>query len=328
MSVLTSRLSSRAEEFDPNEFRMSVGDHLEDLRRHLIFGLIGVFVAFFGCLIIAKSFLLPIIAGPLIRALREADVSPQLFFTGVADPFMVYLRVSMIGAFVISGPWLIFQAWRFVATGLYAKERRLATKFLPVALLLFAAGVTFVWFIILPLTLKFFIGFGTTINLPAGFDAAPKVPVSAEQVVTIPTLAGDPAEPVPLQLWFDETTQRLKMSVDGQTRVIAFGSNKLAAPMITLPDYVNLVLVLLVVFGISFQMPLLVAGLIRTGIVLPQTLREQRRIVYFVMVVAACAITPGDIIVATLGLIIPLIALFEAGIWLGERGSPASAKPS
>ena len=65
--------------------------------------------------------------------------------------------------------------------------------------------------------------------------------------------------------------------------------------------------------------PIVVMALIRTGIVQPEVLRQQRRYVYFVMVVAACVITPGDVIIMTISLIGPLILLYEAGIWLGER---------
>ena len=53
-------------------------------------------------------------------------------------------------------------------------------------------------------------------------------------------------------------------------------------------------------------------------------MRQHRRHVYFVMVVAACMITPGDVIIMTISLIGPLIFLYEAGIWLGERGMPRS----
>ncbi len=324
MSGTVKPLSYRRSDFDPDDFRMSVGDHLEDLRRHLILALVGLVIAFVGCLVVAKGFLLPFIAGPLIQALRDADVSPQLHFTSVSDPFMVFLRVSMIGAFVLGGPWVIYQTWRFVASGLYPKERKAMVRYLPLSMLLFGAGVMFVWYVILPLTLSFFIGFGTTIKLPAGFEDSTPVAVDTADVQTVPRLAGDPADPVPLQLWFDETTDRLKLYVDGQIRVVPFGSNNLAAPMITLPDYVSLVLVLLIVFGLSFQMPLVVAGVVRAGIVPAQTLRDQRKLVYFALVIAACLITPGDVVTATIGLIVPLILLFEAGVWLGERGQTAS----
>jgi sec-independent protein translocase protein TatC len=321
----------RRDDFDPDSYRMSVGDHLEELRSHLIKAGIGVLIAFVGCLAIAQWVLLPFIAGPLIEALRENDVSPQLYQTGVADPFMVYLRLSLIGAFVISGPWVIYQAWSFIAAGLYPKERRAATRFLPLSFFLFFGGVTFVWWVILPLTLGFFLGFASKIPLPTGLEDAPAVAVEAGAVGRVDVVAGNPEPLEPFAVWFDSVTQRFKLAVpdrDGEVRVrvIPFGSENLVAPIITLPDYVNLVLVLLIVFGISFQLPLVVAGLVRSGIVPAATLRGQRRLVYFAMVVVACVVTPGDVVTATIGLLGPLILLFEAGIWLGERGRARAAR--
>ncbi len=316
--------------FDPDNFRMSVGDHLEELRSRLIKAVLGAFVAFFGCLIVAKQYLLPVIAGPLIQAHYDNELNPQLYFTGVTDPFFVYLRLSMIGAFVIAGPWLIWQAWGFVASGLYKNERRAITKFLPLSLALFFGGIAFVWFFILPITLSFFLGWAMTIPLPASYESAAVVDVEPGTIPQIPVLAGDPADPPPMGIWFDSTLYRLKVylphdgtgadDATGEVRVIPFSSANLAAPIITLPDYVNLVLVLLIVFGLSFQLPLAVMAVIRGGLVDAEVLRRQRRVVYFAMVFLACAITPGDIITATVGLIGPLILLYEIGIWLGERG--------
>ena len=308
---------------------MSVGDHLDELRARLILALGGVAVAFVGCLLVAKQHLLPFVAGPLIEVLAENDLSPQLYQTTVADPFMVYLRLSLIGAFVLGGPWVIYQVWRFVVVGLYEQERRAATRFLPVSILLFAGGVAFVWYAILPLTLSFFIYFSTTIPLPAGLDDAPPVAVGPEVPRSVlPQFAGNPTPPIPYERWFDTTSGRLKMYLpDGEgdliPRVIPFGSANLVAPIITLPDYVNLVLMLLIVFGLSFQMPLAVAAVIRSGLATAEAIRGQRRLVYLGMVVLACVATPGDVVTATVGLIVPLILLFELGIWLGDRGETA-----
>ncbi len=316
--------------FDPESFRMPVGDHLEDLRRHLILALVGVAVAFAFCLVIAKRILVPFVAGPLIAALESAEVNPQVFFTGVADPFFVYLRVSMVGAFVLSGPWVIYQAWRFVATGLYQKERRLATKALPASIGLFLAGIAFVWFVILPLTLRFLLVWAMTIPLPSGFGDALPVPQEQVEQRFFPLAAGNPDPPQVGQFWYDTSAGQVKLYVPDEegalrVRVLNFGSDNLATPIITLPDYVSLVLMLLIVFGVSFQMPLVVSGLIKAGIFSPTDLRAQRRMVYFVMVILACVVTPGDVIAATLGLIGPLIVLYELGIWLGERGQRQAA---
>lgn len=322
----------RGEDFDPDTFRMSVGDHLEELRWRLFKALIGVFVAFFGGLIVAKSYLLPYIARPLIDALKAADVTPQMFFTNVTDPFFVYLRVSMIAAFVAAGPWVLWQGWQFIAAGLYKRERKAITRYLPLSLALFFGGIAFAWWVVLPWTLSFFLGWSMTIPLP---DPPPTQFVSDAAVASVPVVQGDPASPKPGDMWFNAATQQFKFQVPvsdgsggtkGITRVLTFNPTNLAAPIITLPQYVSLVLVMLIVFGLSFQIPIVVMALIRMDLVEPATLRQQRKYVYFVLVVAACMITPGDVIIMTVSLIGPLILLYEAGIWLGERESHRAAR--
>lgn len=312
-------------DFNPDDYRMSVGDHLEELRSRLIRALAGVFVAFFGCLIIAKSYLLPYVAGPLIAALRGADVTPQMFFTNVTDPFFVYLRLSMIGAFIVAGPWVLWQGWQFVAAGLYVKERRAVTRFLPLSMGLFFAGIAFAWWIVIPWTLSFFLGWSMTIPLP---DQPESMFVADAPALVVPVIEGDPVGAEIGQMWFNTISQQFKIQVPsgdpaqprGYARVMAFNPTNLAAPIITLPQYVSLVMVMLITFGLSFQLPVVVMALIRSGIVEADMMRQQRRYVYFVMVIAACMITPGDVIIMTISLIGPLILLYEAGIWLGERG--------
>ena len=320
--VAGPRFSLRGPEFDPDDYRMSVGDHLEELRSRLLRAVVGVVVAFMGCLLVTKQYLLPFVTRPMIAALRAADVTPQMFFTDVTDPFFVYLKISMIGAVVLAGPWVIYQGWQFVAAGLYPGERRAATRYLPFSLGLFFAGIAFVWFAVLPLTLNFFLSWSMTIPLP---DPPAEAVVADAPVLTVPVVRGDPAAPGDGQVWFNALSQQLKVRLgtgpDAITRGIAFNPTNLAAPIITLPQYVTLVLVMVVVFGLSFQLPLVVMALIRTGLVEAAVLRAQRRYVYFAMVIAACAITPGDVITATIALIGPLILLYELGIWVGDRGA-------
>jgi sec-independent protein translocase protein TatC len=229
----------------------------------------------------------------------------------------------MIAAFVVAGPWVLWQAWQFIAAGLYKHERKAVTRYLPLSLALFFGGIAFAWWIVLPWTLSFFLGWSMTIPMP---DEAPTKLVVDAPMFSIPVLEGDPQAPAVGQMWFNTLSQQLKIqhpgdaeSPEGVTRVLAFNPTNLAAPIITLPQYVSLVLMMLIVFGLSFQIPIVVMALIRTGIVEPEILRQHRKYVYFVMVVAACVITPGDVIIMTISLIGPLIILYEAGIWLGER---------
>src|SRR4051794_28146402 len=154
-----SAKSSKGEDhFNPDDFRMTVGEHLEDLRRRLILGLTGYVVAFAICLALGKH-VIWIFCRPLEMALIHHDINPQVYFTDVAGPFVVYMEISMISAAVLASPWLIYQLWQFVAAGLYPKERRLVTKYLPLSIALLIAGVITLYFLVLPLSLEFFIEF-------------------------------------------------------------------------------------------------------------------------------------------------------------------------
>ena len=93
----------------------------------------------------------------------------------------------------------------------------------------------------------------------------------------------------------------------------------LVVPQYNLKDYINLVVMMLLMFGLAFQLPIVVAALLKVGIVEAEQLRAGRRYVYFGLLIVAAAITPGDVITATIALLLPLIILYEAGIWLGER---------
>ena len=78
---------------------------------------------------------------------------------------------------------------------------------------------------------------------------------------------------------------------------------------------------MLLIFGLAFQLPLVVLALLRVGIIDLQMARSARRIVYFVMTILAAVITPGDVITATLALLVPLCLLYELGIFLYVLGN-------
>ena len=77
----------------------------------------------------------------------------------------------------------------------------------------------------------------------------------------------------------------------------------------------------ILLFAISFQLPLVILALARIGIVDVVELKAMRKIVYFVLVIVAAVITPGDVVTATVALIFPLIGLYELGIWLARDRS-------
>lgn len=307
---------------DPNSYRMTLGDHLEELRRRLILALIGFAIAAAGCLFFGKD-MISVFCKPLIDGLLKYDVNPTLVMSEISDGFMVYLEISLIIAVVIAAPWMVWQLWQFVAAGLYPNERKTITRYVPLSISLLIAGDLFVYFFVLPLTIQFFLAFGLSIPMPEG--STPTVsPATQPTFVQIPTLAGNPAHPPEMGMWYDTVQQRLKLAIGGKVRVVQFGPENLIAPQIRLNDYVDLVLNSLAVFALSFQLPLVVLTLAKINIVDVSTLKKMRRYVYFGLAVIACAIMPADAITAATGLFVPLMLLYELGILLAAR----SVKPT
>src|SRR5262245_31203909 len=138
MSAPTIDYQSKRTQYDPDQYRMTIGEHLEELRFRLIRALLGLLVAFIGCLVFGKT-VISVFCKPLISVLHEYEVNPQIYFTQVSDPFMVYIKISLISAAAIAAPWMIWQLWLFVAAGLYPHERKLVTKYVPLSITLLIA---------------------------------------------------------------------------------------------------------------------------------------------------------------------------------------------
>jgi sec-independent protein translocase protein TatC len=296
---------------------MTIGEHLEELRTRMILALIGFVVVMLFCLIFGQQ-VMAYFCKPLIDVLKEYDVTPQIYFTQVSDPFMVYIKIALISAAAIASPWIIYQAWLFVAAGLYAHERKIVTRYVPLSISLLVSGMVFVYFLVLPWTLQFFLAFSISIPFPTPFSPTSQPAVAKIAPVTIPVLNGDPDTPAEGQLWVNRLDGRLKLFFGKKARTLPFGPENLTSPMITLPSYIDLVFGMLLTFGLSFQMPLVIMALVAIGILERDSLKGARRYVYFGMSILAAAITPGDVITATVALMIPLCGLFELGLWLSR----------
>ncbi|HVT89824.1 MAG TPA: twin-arginine translocase subunit TatC [Tepidisphaeraceae bacterium] len=306
-------------EFDPDQYRMSIGEHLEELRMRLIMALLGFAVVAVFCLIFGQQ-VMSIFCKPLITVLQSYEINPQIYFTQMSDPFMVYIEISMISATAIASPWIVYQIWQFVAAGLYPSERKIVTKYVPLSITLLISGMVFVYYLVLPWTLQFFLAFSISIPLPT--VKSPTTPAPTTQNSSIQMLDGDPEVNTEGQVWINRIDGRLKLFYGGKARILPFGPENLTAPLITLPDYIDLVFGMLLTFGLSFQLPLVVMALVAIGILEIAMLKASRRYVYFGMSILAAAITPGDVITATIALMIPLIGLFELGIWLARSKEP------
>jgi sec-independent protein translocase protein TatC len=186
--------------------------------------------------------------------------------------------------------------------------------------------MVFVYFLVLPWTLDFFLGWNKTFQLrvpgqtTAKFD--PAAPTTRSTAVEIPVIDGTPSglQKDHSYLWVQPKSRRLMFYHENTLRILPFNADTLLGQEYKLSKYMDLVVMMLITFGLSFQMPLVVLALERIGIFDVAALRAGRRYVYFGLVVAAAVITPGDAITATVGLMFPLIGLYEMGIWLATLG--------
>ena len=139
--------------------RMSFLEHLEELRTRILWALGGLLVVYLACLALAGD-LLRLAIEPF-RGAARAIVGPdgemiQLINIKPTEQFYVqYFKVPLLAAVFLGAPWLAYQAWQFIAPGLYKKEKRWATPFIFTTGGLFILGGMFCYFIALPVTLQF-----------------------------------------------------------------------------------------------------------------------------------------------------------------------------
>lgn len=129
----------------------TVFDHLVELRARLLRSVAGLMLVFVALLPFANR-LYGILAQPLLDKLPKGG---QLIAVEVASPFFAPLKLAFFVAVVVAMPWLLYQAWAFVAPGLYKREKRLALPLLGSALALFYSGCAFAYFIVLPAVFTF-----------------------------------------------------------------------------------------------------------------------------------------------------------------------------
>lgn len=125
--------------------------HLVELRVRVTHAMIA-FLLVFICLFPWAAELYAVLAQPLLAKLPQGG---QMIATDVTTPFFVPIKLAMMLAFVIALPYILLQAWKFIAPGLYAHEKRLLLPLIVASMLLFLAGMTFVYFAVLPVIFGF-----------------------------------------------------------------------------------------------------------------------------------------------------------------------------
>ncbi len=163
----TTDLDDDEDEDDEGMARMSFLEHLEELRSRILRSVIGMVVGYVACLGI-NSTLFQIFKGPFDRAAANLPYNPPLQLTQITPTeqfYIQYVKLPLLAAIFIGAPWLMYQAWGFIAPGLYKRERRWAMPFIFSTAGLFILGGVFCYFIALRFALAFLIGLGFDQNV-------------------------------------------------------------------------------------------------------------------------------------------------------------------
>ena len=234
--------------------------HLVELRDRMIRSLVVVLILFGVCFYFSGE-IMKFLSQPLYQAL-PAGTRP--IFTDQAGAFFTLTKVSFLTALLAALPWVLYQAWAFVAPGLYDHEKRFALPLIVSSVFFMLVGISFAYYFVLPAAYKFFISFSAQTGA--------------------------------------ETLQDLQKYWDF-TLAIFFG------------------------FGITFEVPVVEMLLVKLGMVTTQQLREARRYVIVGAFVVAAVLTPPDVL-SQFMLAIPLIILYELGIWMSGFIASVSKAPA
>ena len=151
----------------------SITGHLIELRSRLINSLIFVFIIFVIGYIFAET-IYNFLVEPYANAVKDDGLNRRMIFTALHETFITYLKVAFFAAMFISSPIILSQIWKFIAPGLYKNEKKALLPYLIATPTLFLLGGMLVYYLIMPLAIKFFLSFETSAhlnNLPIQLEA-------------------------------------------------------------------------------------------------------------------------------------------------------------
>jgi sec-independent protein translocase protein TatC len=225
--------------------------HLIELRDRLIRATIAIGVCFAALSFFpGPASLYDLLAAPLVANLPKGAT---LIATSVISPFLVPLKITLMAAFLIALPVVLYQVWAFVAPGLYMHEKRLVMPLVISSTLLFFLGIAFCYFFVFGQVFAFIQSFA-----PKSITAAPDIEA-----------------------------------------------------------YLSFVLTMFIAFGAAFEVPVVVVLLARMGVVSIEKLKAFRSYFIVLAFIIAAVITPPDV-VSQLALAVPMVLLYEAGIWAAQ----------
>jgi sec-independent protein translocase protein TatC len=134
--------------------------HLSELRARLVKSFIFLIFLFIVSYIFSTE-IYRFLVQPYADAVLDKNLDRRLIFTALHEAFLTYLKVAFFAAFFIASPFFLIQLWKFVAPGLYKNEKKALLPYLVATPILFILGGLIVYYLIMPLAIKFFLGFET-----------------------------------------------------------------------------------------------------------------------------------------------------------------------
>ncbi len=218
--------SPEPEEQEVESGKMTFLEHLDELRKRLVRIVAYLGIGFIACWVFSRR-IYHFITLPILKWLPTGD---KLVYTSVTVPFTLYMKVAFIAGVFLTVPFTLYEIWKFIAPGLYRKEKKYVVPFMFSSVLLFLLGGAFCYLVVLPQA------FGFLIELGSDFKA-----------------------------------------------------------MITVDEYLDLTLMMLLGFGLVFEMPVIVAFLSMFGIVTARFLWDKFRYSIVIIVTLAAILSPtGD----------------------------------
>ena len=232
----------------------SFTSHFIELRSRLKKSIVFILIIFIFSYTFADH-IYNFLVEPYANAVKDDKTSRRLIFTALHETFITYLKVAFFAAIFLGSPILLIQIYKFIAPGLYKNEKKAILPYLISTPILFLLGGLLVYYLVMPLAIKFFLSFEST-------GSSTTLPIQLEAKVN---------------------------------------------------EYLSLIMRLIFAFGVSFQLPILLNLLARTGVVNSNYLKKTRRYVIVIIFSVAAILTPPDPI-TQIGLAIPLLLLYELSI--------------
>jgi sec-independent protein translocase protein TatC len=238
----------------PDDTQETFISHLIELRSRLLRSIIAVVVVLLCLFPFAKQ-IYAVLAAPLLRALPAGST---MIATDVTGTFLVPLKLTLMVAFLIALPYVLYQMWAFVAPGLYQHEKRLALPVIVFSVICFALGMSFAYFVVFPVAFGFFAGYA-----PAGVQMMTDIDKYLSFVLTMFVAFGITFEvPVVVVVLVRLGVVELKklQSIRGYVIVGAF----IVGAIFTPPDVLSQVM-LAVPLWLLYELGLLVARFVSTA---------------------------------------------------------------